>query len=500
MSGPGSYFAVQAVDDQTGRGVPLVELRTPSNVCYYTDSAGFAAIDDPNYMGRTIYFKVSSHGYADVVDGYGFHGVSMDVSPGGSVQLRIHRLNIAERLYRITGEGIYRDSVMLGRPVPIEQPLLNAQVVGQDSAQPVVYHGKIHWFWGDTCRLGAPLGHFGTAGAVSDLPGHGGLDPSVGINLHYFVDAGGFSRPMVPVPNNCFRWVDAVTTVKDDDGNDRLVARVLLLKNGKDVDARQLLMYDDATDTLKPIADIPPNALLEPLNFAVTGEPGRRDYAYFARAFPNVRVRADLRSFEDLSSYEAFTCLAPGTRYDKDKSILDRDPTGKLVWAWKKQTDPLDRDEMAAMLKSGRIRPDEVWFAPRDVETKKLISIYTSSVSYNEFRRKWIMIGGELDGSTSMVGEIWYSEADQPEGPWVWARKIVTHDRHSFYNPVHDAFFDQAGGRLIYFEGTYDSSPYAAAESRPDSDATPRYDYNQIMYRLDLSDPRLALPAVSGKS
>ena len=42
---------------------------------------------------------------------------------------------------------------------------------------------------------------------------------------------------------------------------------------------------------------------------------------------------------------------------------------------------------------------------------------------------------------------------------------------------------------MIYFEGTY-----ATTFSRPDADATPRYDYNQVMYRLDLSDPRLALP------
>ena len=66
---------------------------------------------------------------------------------------------------------------------------------------------------------------------------------------------------------------------------------------------------------------------------------------------------------------------------------------------------------------------------------------------------------------------------------------VVTHDRYAFYNPVHDAFLDQAGGRLIYFEGTY-----AATFSRDGRDPTPRYDYNQMMYRLDLADPRLRLP------
>jgi hypothetical protein len=45
------------------------------------------------------------------------------------------------------------------------------------------------------------------------------------------------------------------------------------------------------------------------------------------------------------------------------------------------------------------------------------------------------------------------------------------------------------GGRLIYFEGTYASTFSGNPEQ------TPRYDYNQIMYRFDLDDPRLTLPA-----
>ena len=63
--------------------------------------------------------------------------------------------------------------------------------------------------------------------------------------------------------------------------------------------------------------------------------------------------------------------------------------------------------------------------------------------------------------------------------------KIVTHDRYSFYNPAQHAFFDEDGGRLIHFEGTY-SHTFSGRENR-----TPHYDYNQILYRLDLADPRL---------
>ena len=94
------------------------------------------------------------------------------------------------------------------------------------------------------------------------------------------------------------------------------------------------------------------------------------------------------------------------------------------------------------------------------------------------------MIFTESFGS-SRLGEVWYAEADQPEGPWRTAVKIVTHESYTFYNPVHRPFFDQDDGRLIYFEGTYTHT--FSGNPNP----TPRYDYNQIMYRLDLSDKRL---------
>src|ERR1700692_737723 len=64
-------FALRIVDDQTGRGVPLVELKTTSGVKFYTDSAGYAAIDDPALLGHRIFFHVWSHGYEYPADGFG---------------------------------------------------------------------------------------------------------------------------------------------------------------------------------------------------------------------------------------------------------------------------------------------------------------------------------------------------------------------------------------------------------------------------------------------
>ena len=140
------------------------------------------------------------------------------------------------------------------------------------------------------------------------------------------------------------------------------------------------------------------------------------------------------------------------------------------------------------LIAGGHIKTNETWIDLRDVETAKPVQAHAASVRWNDYRRRYVMICQELHGSPSLAGEIWYAEADAPEGPWPWARKIVSHRDYTFYNPCQHAFFDSDGGRLIYFEGTY------TAEFSGARDRTPRYNYNQVLYRLDLSDPRLKLP------
>jgi hypothetical protein len=481
-------FAIRVIDDQTGRGVPLVELQMVNDVRFYTDSAGLIAITDPTLLDRRVFFQVTSDGYVFPADGFGYHGVALDLKPGGESTLKIKRLNIAERLYRITGGGIYRDSVLLGRPAPIREPIENAQVAGQDSCQAAVYGGKIHWFWGDTSRLRYPLGHFGTSGATSSLPGSGGLDPSVAVDLTYYAGKDGFSRPTFPPDGPHAQWLDGLVVVKDDRGADRLIGRVSRMKNLGECLSRSLVVFDDATETFQNLVDLPLDTPLALRGHPFIVQEGQTSYIYCGDCFPDVRVKSDWRSVKDPAQYEAFTCLAPGARYDKSHPQLERDPSGRLVWGWKRDTAALGPQEVAALIRRGLLKPDDADFRPLDVETRKPILLQGGSVAYNAFRKKWILVAVQLHGSSSELGEVWYSEADKPEGPWPWARKIVTHDHYSFYNPVHHPFFDQQGGRVIYFEGTY-SNTFSG-----DGHPTPRYDYNQIMYRLDLSDPRLTMP------
>src|SRR5262249_34023785 len=148
--GRGRSFTITVVDEKTGRGVPLVELRTVHGARLITDSAGVAVFDEPGLMDRSVFFHVASPGYEFAADGFGDRGRSLRTAPGGKARLRIRRINIAERLYRVTGAGIYRDSVLAGRPVPLKEPVLNGQVVGSDSVLNAVYRGQLYWFWGDT--------------------------------------------------------------------------------------------------------------------------------------------------------------------------------------------------------------------------------------------------------------------------------------------------------------------------------------------------------------
>ena len=63
---------------------------------------------------------------------------------------------------------------------------------------------------------------------------------------------------------------------------------------------------------------------------------------------------------------------------------------------------------------------------------------------------------------------------------------MLGHDNYTFYNPRIHAMWFEADSPVLIFEGTF-TREFA---DRPP--AVPRYDYNQIMHRLDLDEPGLA--------
>ena len=472
------YFTIRVVDDQTGRGVPLVELRTMNKAAWWTDSAGIVALDEPGLMDTEVFFQVASPGYDYPRDLFDNRGLKLRPIHGGTATIQLTRRNIAERLYRITGQGVYRDSVLVGQPVPVQRPVLNAAVMGQDTVIATPYRGKIYWFWGDTDRASYPLGNFSASGATSELPGCGGLDPNRGVDLNYFTDETGFSKPMCQLRGPGAHWIEGPFIVQDEQGTERLVTRVANQTHLGAAESWDLLMFNDAKAVFEPLKHWELHDAHEsahPFCARVEGV----EYCYL---FPNWRVKADLKSIQDLMNYEALTCVAGDGKFSGPTTQLDRDPAGHLRYRWRAGADRLHPGRMRELIAAGKLKPGESWIDLSDFETGKRIDAGCGSVCWNDFRQRWILL------STAKTGEIWFAEADTPAGPWAYARRVLTHGDYNFYNPTQHPFFDQAGGRLIYFEGTY--SDYFSAARAP----TPRYDYNQLMYCLALDDPRLALP------
>ncbi|MEQ1861064.1 MAG: hypothetical protein ABMA13_14100 [Chthoniobacteraceae bacterium] len=472
-------FEIEVIDEATGRGVPLVEMETMDNQSYVTDSAGRVAFAEPGQMGVPVWFSMHVHGYDLPTDGFGMTGKRFTTTPGGKTTMKIKRRNIAERLVRLTGMGIYRDTVLLGGTPPIAEPLGNGGVVGSDSVQSVVYRGRIFWLWGDTMRLSYPLGNFRTVCAWSDLPGKGGLPPERGVNFHYLTAPDGFAKEMCPLERKEGPvWLFGLCVVRDDAGAERLVAHYSRRAGLEKQLEHGTAVFNDEKEIFERAAALPLDEKWRyPRGRATAVRDGETDYIYFGDAGLCVRVPARFRDVCEPASYEAWTCAQDGEPLRRADGTLD--------FAWRKNAPPIESQEEAQWLKRKLIKPEECRVTPEGAAGKARVTLHEGSVRWNEYRQRWVLIAVQQFGKPSFLGEVWYSEATAPTGPWTRAVKILTHDRYSFYNPAQHAFFDEAGGRFIYFEGTY--SHTFSGNTKP----TPHYDYNQILHRLDLDDARL---------
>src|SRR5207245_409304 len=118
-------------------------------------------------------------------------------------------------------------------------------------------------------------------------------------------------------------------------------------------------------------------------------------------------------------SYEAFTCLATGARYDKENTSLDRAPDGHLIYGWKKDTAPLGYGDERQLINARKMKPEEALMQLRDVDTGASFRPHGGSTFWNPYRQRWIMLVSETFGKPSFLGELWFAEADTPVGPWV---------------------------------------------------------------------------------
>lgn len=491
------FFAIHVVDQDTNRGIPLVFMRTNYKSIQMTDSAGYIAFYEPGLMtGEPIWVVFSSYGYEAPKD-VNNHMLSLDgqyIRPrsGEEITVRLKRSQIAERLYRITGYGIYRDSMLLGKQVPIEKPLLNNRVTGSDTVQCAKFQGKLLWMWQDTDDMREGLGNFNMTAAYTDSPAH--LDPDQGLNYKYLTKNGSpneFVRKMVDFSVLCGQqpcpiWVDGLTVVLDGQQRERLVGRYVASDHLKCVE-EGLVLWDDTDRILSRLVKFPECGTLSPAGHTIYVQDRGVRYAYYGN---NTRVRATFDSASDPTQYEAFTCLT------LDGQQANRNSKGELIWNWVKGGKPVNHDTMNKSIEAGIIRPDESPYQLTDVNTGKPVFAAQVAIAWNPYLKLWINIIQQKWGD-SFLGETWYSTARSPEGPWVACVKLNTHamDRdgynnntNDFYNPVQHYELMREGGRIVYYTGTYVNTFSGNAMW------TPYYNYNNIMYRLNLDDPRLGLP------
>lgn len=467
------YFGIQVLDEQTGRGVPLIELRTVNDIRLVTDSAGWAAFDEPGLMDREVHFTVSGPGYEFRKDGFGFRGIRLKTTPGTTAAIKIKRVNIAERLCRLTGQGIYRDSTLLGRDAPLPAANLNGGVLGQDSVQAVPYRGKLFWLWGDTNVANYPLGNFHTTAAVSPLPGEKGCDPETGVALSYFMksDKADQLRPVMPAKEPGVVWLFGLLTLTDDAGEEALVAHYTRRKSLGEQLEHGLARFDDKQGIFVKIATLDLKEMWRyPRGNAVRVREADGDYFYFASPFCHTRVKAEWKALLDPKQYEAL-------RLDVKRG----------AYAWQRDLPPTTQAEERKLVAESGLPKEKARFALTDTESDRPVSLHGASIVWSDFRRKWLLIGLQFGdkAALSLLGEVWYAEADRVEGPWHKAIQVASHPRYSFYNPRQHPYFSGKDSKHIYFEGTYTHT----FSGNPV--ITPRYDYNQILYRLDLTDERL---------
>jgi hypothetical protein len=427
---------IEIVDRSNGWPVPLVELRTTHNARFISDNAGVIAFDLPECMRRETWFTVIGHGYSVPADGFGYRGVRLKPEPGATLKVEMNRDNIAKRLGRITGSGLFGESQQLGS----ELDWRDGEVFGCDSVQNAVYRGRMFWAWGDTTLPHYPLGIFHMSSATTAIQPLKSFEPPVRLRFDHFIDDRGRPRGVAKMPGDGPTWISGYTSLPDKTGKERLVGTYVKIRNHLEAHQMGLCVWDDETEEFKlhrlfwtkTEDDSSPPVAPQGHPAFWTDQDGKQ-WVLFGDPLPKLRCPATFEAWQDPASWEVLA------------------PQGSLVSA----------------------------------SDGKPVKPHSGSIAWNEFRKRWVTVFMEAFGEPSVFGELWYAEADAPTGPWGRAVKVLTHENYTFYNPRLHPEFSPTNSPVLLFEGTY------TAEFANHAHPTPRYNYNQVLYRLDLDDPAL---------
>ena len=333
---------------------PSWNSKSVNEIRFVTDSAGVAAIDAPELLNGKIFLSVKCHGYELPADGFGFRGVRIDANPGGSATVSLTRKNLAERLYRVTGGGIYADSLQFGDSPPITKPLLNAGVLGQDSVQSAIYRGQRYCFYGDTNLPGYPLGVFDTTGAISQLPGSGGLNPDVGLNLAYFQNQQGLARAVADMPGEGPTWISGPIVLQAGD-QERMYATYTKIKPPLTAYHRGLCRWNDETESFEHLADYPAQRPENIEGHALLLGDEARPMLALCRPFPLTRFPATVEALADLDQWESLTCLTAGNR--PEDGTISRNRRGEISYKWQRDSTAVDSAMQNRLVKAGKLAP-----------------------------------------------------------------------------------------------------------------------------------------------
>ncbi len=429
---------IEVVEKGTGWPVPLIELRTTHEVRLVSDNAGVIACDLPEVMGKETWFTVIGHGYEVPKDGFGMRGLRLTPQPGKTLRVEVDRVNIAKRLGRMTGAGIFGESQKLGQDLDWRDP---AGVFGCDSVQNAVYDGMMFWAWGDTTVPNYPLGVFDMTSATTPIQPLKSFEPPLRLTFEHFRDDKGKPRGVAKMPGAGPTWVGGYTTLPDKDGKRHLVGTYAKIRGHLEAYETGICVWNDAKQEFELAKKLwtksetskkqPPMPDGHP---AIWKDEAGKAWALYGNPLPNLRLPATFEAYQDPATWEALK------------------PQEKLI----STTD------------GSEVKP------------------HTGSIAWNEYRKRWVTVFMQAFGKPSTFGELWYAEADAPTGPWGKAVKVLTHANYTFYNPRLHPEFTAPDSPILIFEGTY------TAEFADHAHPTPRYNYNQILYRLDLNDPKLA--------
>lgn len=427
---------IEVVDKSNGWPVPLVCLTTTSETSFVTDNAGVVAFDAPEFMGQETWLTVFSHGYELKADGFGNRGVRFTPKPGGSFKVEIERKQIAKRLGRLTGAGIFAESQKLGQFASWKE----SGATGSDSAQMIAHKNKLFWLWGDTNLPAYPLGIFDTPVATSALKPLVSLKPPLGIFYDYVRNEKGMPRGTITVDGPGPVWLSGLISLADREGKEHLVATYSKIPEMLKAGEYGLAEWNDETSRFDIIAPFWKRSAAEP-------EPPK----VIPEGHPATCKDANGKSWLYFNGPPTFKCAAT---YE----------------AWK------DRSQWQGI---------EAQKSFKSVHGGDDVALASGSIAWNNYRKKWILVFQQKFGKPSVFGEIWYAEGKTPEGPWGPAVKVVTHENYTFYNVQIDWQLTSPDEPVILFEGTY-TTTFSSNKIK-----TPRYDYNQILYRLDLDDAAL---------